>query len=120
VRSRPSLAANFPQFINVLANLEGGLPNVHIGVVSSDMGGARRARPGDGGCAGLGDNGALQARAACNVSGLFLSTTSTTAAAGAPSTTARGSLAQRVLVHRGPRHRGLRLRAAPRGDEARA
>jgi hypothetical protein len=33
-----SLAANFPYFINVLENLPGGLPNVHIGVITSDMG----------------------------------------------------------------------------------
>jgi hypothetical protein len=33
-----NLVANFPVFINVLKNLPGGLPNVHIGVVTSDMG----------------------------------------------------------------------------------
>ena len=33
-----ALVANFPQFINVLEQIEGGLPNVHLGVVSSDMG----------------------------------------------------------------------------------
>jgi hypothetical protein len=32
------LLANFPAFINVLQNIEGGLPNVHIGVVSTDLG----------------------------------------------------------------------------------
>jgi len=33
-----SLADNFPIFIDRLETIEGGLPNVHIGVVSSDMG----------------------------------------------------------------------------------
>ena len=52
-----SLAANFNRFINVLNNIEGGLPNVHIGVVSTDMG----AGPfGIQGCTGNGDNGILQ------------------------------------------------------------
>ncbi|HXI59539.1 MAG TPA: hypothetical protein VNO55_25905 [Polyangia bacterium] len=32
------LATNFPIFINTLSGLPGGLPNVHIAVVSSDMG----------------------------------------------------------------------------------
>lgn len=33
-----SLAANFPAFIDKLQNIEGGLPNVHIGVVTTDVG----------------------------------------------------------------------------------
>ena len=33
-----NLAANFPNFIDVLNTIQGGLPDVHIGVVSSDMG----------------------------------------------------------------------------------
>ncbi len=33
-----SLAQNFPAFINVLNTVEGGLPDVHIGVVSSNVG----------------------------------------------------------------------------------
>jgi len=33
-----SLATNFPVFIDRLETIEGGLPNVHLGVVSSDMG----------------------------------------------------------------------------------
>src|SRR5262249_2835532 len=32
------LAANFPSFMNELKMLPGGLPNVHIGVISSSMG----------------------------------------------------------------------------------
>src|ERR1700712_2487111 len=33
-----NLAANFPNFINVLNTIQGGLPDVHIGVVTSDLG----------------------------------------------------------------------------------
>ena len=52
-----SLAQNFNRFINVLENIEGGLPNVHIGVISTDVG----AGPfGIQGCTGNGDNGSLQ------------------------------------------------------------
>jgi len=32
------LVRNFPTFVNVLEQIQGGLPNVHMGVVSSDMG----------------------------------------------------------------------------------
>jgi hypothetical protein len=53
-----SLNNNFVNFINVLQNIEGGLPNVHIGVVSTDVGagpyGLQR-------CIEPGDNGLLQA-----------------------------------------------------------
>ncbi len=68
-----SLAANFPNFMSVLDNIQGGLPNVHIGVVSSNVGvgGYNIA-----GCGGDGDNGELQnvARGACTPpSGKFIS-----------------------------------------------
>ena len=33
-----NLATNFPNFINVLSTIPGGLPNVHLGVVTSDLG----------------------------------------------------------------------------------
>jgi hypothetical protein len=55
--SQANLAANFSTFMNVLKNLPGGLPDVHIAVVTSDMGAA------DGsisGCAGNGDDGVFQ------------------------------------------------------------
>jgi len=64
-----SLVENFPRFIDRLAQLDGGLPNLHIGVVTSDMGtqGSAVATPGPafgtiglGGCAGLGDDGVLR------------------------------------------------------------
>ncbi len=52
-----SLAANFGNFINVLNNIEGGLPNIHIGVATTDLG----AGPYNiTGCTGNGDNGVLQ------------------------------------------------------------
>ena len=62
-----SLTANFNRFINVLNGIEGGLPNVHIGVVSTDLG----AGPyGIMGCTGNGDNGVLQnaPQGACDTS----------------------------------------------------
>jgi hypothetical protein len=37
------LTTQFPAFMNVLKGLPGGLPNVHIGVVSSSMGAGRNA-----------------------------------------------------------------------------
>jgi hypothetical protein len=52
-----SLANNFQRFINVLETIEGGLPNVNIGVVSSDTG---SNAAGAGGCTANGDNGVLQ------------------------------------------------------------
>lgn len=33
-----NLARNFPIFMDVLKNIPGGLPNVHVGIVSSDVG----------------------------------------------------------------------------------
>lgn len=54
------LLAQLPAFIQVLQMLPNGLPNVHIGVVSSDMG-----APGDStssiGCTPAGDDGAFHA-----------------------------------------------------------
>jgi hypothetical protein len=43
-----TLATNLPLFMTVLETIEGGLPNVHIGVVSTDGGGALRV--GDEAC----------------------------------------------------------------------
>ena len=36
--SQANLLRNFPTFMNVLKELPGGLPNIHVAVVSSDMG----------------------------------------------------------------------------------
>ncbi|HWO27058.1 MAG TPA: hypothetical protein VNO30_50355 [Kofleriaceae bacterium] len=64
-----NLKANFPRFIEALQLALGGLPNLHIGVVSTDMGtkasGSATPAPaigqiGQGGCSGTGKGGALQ------------------------------------------------------------
>ena len=76
-----NLADNFPNFINVLNTIQGGLPDVHIGVASSDMGtfGSNDSAPGpsigqigNGGCSGTGKNGNLQTQGA-PVTGAFIS-----------------------------------------------
>ncbi|MCX5747880.1 MAG: VWA domain-containing protein [Proteobacteria bacterium] len=59
-----SLRANFRRFIGVLATIDGGLPNVHIGVVTSDLG-TQTTDGHDGGsafgCTARGEDGALRA-----------------------------------------------------------
>jgi len=63
-----NLADNFPRFIDVLSSIPGGLPNVHIGVATSDMGtqatdglaGPQIGQPNMGGCSGAGKDGVLQ------------------------------------------------------------
>jgi hypothetical protein len=64
-----NLATSFPNFIQVLGLLPGGLPSVHIGVATSDMGtqSTLDANPGPpigagvpGTCSGVGKDGALQ------------------------------------------------------------
>jgi len=52
-----SLAKNFARFTNVLSSIEGGLPSVHIGVISTDLG---VGVEGDDSCSASGDGGALQ------------------------------------------------------------
>jgi hypothetical protein len=77
-----NLANNFPEFIKVLKTIPGGLPNVHIAVVTSDMGSKGAAEPaagpgigalGSGGCAGLGKNGDMQLFGAPVTGGQFIS-----------------------------------------------
>jgi hypothetical protein len=78
-----SLVANFPQMMAVLSTLPGGLPNLHIGVVTSDMGTYGAATGvssapigivGNGGCANRGDGGALQTGSAGSaLAGNFIS-----------------------------------------------
>ncbi|CAN5733414.1 hypothetical protein BH11MYX3_BH11MYX3_19110 [soil metagenome] len=64
-----SFANAFPKMIDVLSQLDGGLPNLHLGVVTTDLGtsSAHDASPGPaigqiglGGCSGFGKDGALQ------------------------------------------------------------
>ncbi len=83
-----NLKANFPNFINVLNTIEGGLPNVHLGVVSSDLGtkGAADATAGpgigsgQGSCNGNGKSGNLQLGTATStlVQGNYISDTKNT------------------------------------------
>ncbi len=54
-----SLKANFPRFIEILSTIQGGLPNVHIGVVTSDMG-TVGGTPGDSGCSLMGNDGVMR------------------------------------------------------------
>ena len=72
-----NLASNFPQFIDVLATIQGGLPNVHIGITTSDMGTSATNGVGatNGGCTGTGRAGKLQVLGAPGVTGKFLSDT---------------------------------------------
>lgn len=51
------LTANFPVFINVLQTIEGGLPDIHLGVLSSNVGAAGAASV--PGCPAAGDDGNL-------------------------------------------------------------
>ena len=65
-----NLTTNFPMFMDALKALPGGLPNIHVAVVSSDMG------AGDGNIAGCnstgGGNGVFQytARGTCTATNL--------------------------------------------------
>lgn len=76
-----NLADNFINFINVLNQVQGGLPDVHIGVVTSDMGtdstqdapASAIGTAGNGGCSGTGKSGNLQVPPSANVSGTFIS-----------------------------------------------
>ena len=76
-----NLRNNFPSFIDRLAMGQGGLPNLHLGVVTTDMGTKGSASPspappvgqvGQGGCANDGKGGDLTVNGAA-VTGTFLS-----------------------------------------------
>ncbi len=68
-----SLTNNFPAFINVLNTIEGGLPDVHIGVVSSNVG---TGGVNIGGCSTAtrpeGDDGNLQTNNCAGVTAAYL------------------------------------------------
>jgi hypothetical protein len=63
-----AMMASFPRMMDALAALDGGMPSLHIGVVTSDMGsmGSLDMQPGppvpgsSGGCNFVGDDGVLQ------------------------------------------------------------
>jgi hypothetical protein len=56
-----NFVGNFPVFINALEQIPGGLPNVHIGVVTSDLGAAGAVTM--NGCMGSGDAARFQVNA---------------------------------------------------------
>ena len=60
-QEQDSLARNFPEFVRVLESI-GDLPDLHLGVVSSDVGTAPAVVDD---CAGQGDDGVLHAPSAC-------------------------------------------------------
>lgn len=59
-----ALAASFPKMMDALSTLEGGLPDLHIGVITTDMGVQNGTGilppPLDPGCALVGDDGQLR------------------------------------------------------------
>ncbi len=69
-----SLRANFGKFMDVLSTLEGGTPNLHIGVATSNLGQSATDGTAGGafgaGCAGTGDDGGLRTTAA--ITGRFI------------------------------------------------
>lgn len=67
------LIANFPRFIQVLQGLPGGLPSIHIGVVSSDLGAGAAPDGSVVGCHAGGDRGVLhnEPRGLCTSTGLL-------------------------------------------------
>ena len=73
VEMQASFKASFPVLLDRLQRVPGGLPSLHLGVVTSDMGTLASGSPtpapgigqlGNGGCAGTGKGGALQTRGA--------------------------------------------------------
>jgi hypothetical protein len=70
-KSQANLVRNFPTFMNVLKMLPGGLPNVHIAVVSSDMGAGSVTN----GCSGNGMAGIFQNTPKLTVGGNLCQTT---------------------------------------------
>ena len=61
-----NLARNFPQLIEELRKMPAGFPDLHLGVVSSDMG-AGAANLGSSCGNSLGDRGVLQVRGGCGL-----------------------------------------------------
>jgi hypothetical protein len=76
-----NVIASFPNFVDVLNLVQGGLPNLHLGVVTSDLGtkGADDATPGPaigsgpGSCSGNGKSGNLVTNGTALVAGTFIS-----------------------------------------------
>ena len=76
-----ALAASFPRMMDKLAELDGGLPNLNIGVVTSDMGASSKntgpwspiGQPGIDYCEAYGDDGVLQHANAPELTGTYIS-----------------------------------------------
>ena len=96
-----NLKANFPNFINVLNTIAGGLPDIHLGVVTSDLGtsgadGMTAPSIGgtaQGGCSAQGKAGALQTYGTALVTGKYISDAPPAAAGGMRMTNYTGTLA---------------------------
>ena len=96
-----NLKANFPNFINVLNTIAGGLPDVHLGVVTSDLGSSGAdgmtapsiGGTAQGGCSGQGKAGALQTYGTTLVTGKYISDAPPAAAGGMRMTNYTGTLA---------------------------
>ncbi len=69
--TQEKLAATMNSFFAAIAAAEGGLPDMHVGVISTDMGAGSGG--GVSGCFGAGDDGQLQSPPACNVGATFAS-----------------------------------------------
>jgi len=61
-----NLARNFPRLIDALKKLPAGFPDLHLGVLSSDMGAGAATLAGSCGIS-LGDRGVLQVRSGCGL-----------------------------------------------------
>jgi hypothetical protein len=67
-QEQDNLARNFPAFIDELKKIPGGIPSVHIGIISSDLGAG--PTPLQGGCGRVaGDRGILQVKPGCGLNG---------------------------------------------------
>jgi hypothetical protein len=65
-QEQANLARNFPALIDELGKIPGGLPDLHIGIISSDLGAG--PQPIAGGCPRVGgDRGILQVRPGCGL-----------------------------------------------------
>jgi len=80
LEEQAALTASFPLMMDALATLQGGLPNVHIGVVSTDMGTQASngmvgpsIGSGPGSCGGIGDDGELRHDSAALAGATFIS-----------------------------------------------
>jgi hypothetical protein len=82
IEGQGRLAASFPILLDRLRAVPGGLPNLHIGVISTDMGTKASGsptpappigQPGMGGCSDMGKGGALQVnKVGTDLSGKFV------------------------------------------------